>query len=132
MDTTFQQNDPKMAGTLMPFKEFMLFADTYREDPEFRARVDEDVTSVMDEWGIPFQPGVELRIAENTAEVVHFVLPPDPNVALSDESLGMVAGGKTSSTAGSAGSASTASSVCTTASCAGSASSVGSVGSHGG
>ena len=102
-------------------------------DPEFHSLMATDPREALSSKGLPSPPlGAEILVHVNTPDTFHIVFPADPNVALSDESLGMVAGGKTSSTAGSAGSASTASSVCTTASCAGSASSVGSVGSHGG
>ena len=129
MDTASQQQmEPAVA--LEIFKRIEPFAEAWRGDPEFRARADEDLRSVLAEQGMELPPpGVELRVVENTADAYHFVLPPDPNVALSDEALGMVAGGKSASTIGSAGSASTASTVCTTASSAASASSLGSAGS---
>ena len=123
-----QQMEPAVALEIV--KRIGPFAEAWRGDPEFRARADEDLMSVLAEQGMELPPpGVEMRVVENTADVYHFVLPPDPNVALSDEALGMVAGGKSASTIGSAGSASTASTVCTTASCAASASSLGSAGS---
>ena len=114
------------------FGELASFADAYRGDPEFRARADADPKAAL--AGVFELPSgvasdVELRFAANTDEVHHLVLPPDPNAVLSDEALGMVAGGKSASTIGSAGSASTVSTVCTTASCAASASSLGSAGS---
>ena len=113
-------------------KSLMPLATAYREDPEFRARADEDPKSILAERDLELPPHVDVRVAENTDEVFYFVMPPDPNVALSDESLGMVAGGKSASTIGSAGTASTAATICTTASCAGTAGSIGSAGSHGG
>ena len=125
-----QQQQMEPAAALEIVKRVGPFADAWRGDPEFRARADEDLRSVLAEQGMELPPpGVELRVVENTADVYHFVLPPDPNVALSDESLGMVAGGKSASTIGTAGSASTLSTVCTTASCAASAGSLGSAGS---
>ena len=118
-------------AALDAYRKVLPFAQAYREDAEFRSRVDADPKAVMAEHNFDMPPGVELRVEADTADTFHFVLPPDPNVALSDESLGMVAGGKSGSTIGSAGSASTLSTVCTTASCAASASSVGSAGTAG-
>ena len=68
---------------------------------------------------------------ENTAEEFYLVMPPDPNVELTDEALNMVAGGKSASTVGSAGSVGTISSATTTASSASSAGSVGCAGTAG-
>lgn len=120
-----------MDAALDAYRKVLPFAQAYREDAEFRSRVDADPKAVMAEHHFNVPPGVELRVEADTADIFHFVLPPDPNVALSDEALGMVAGGKSGSTIGSAGSASTLSTVCTTASCAASASSVGSAGTAG-
>ncbi len=101
-------------------------------DPEFRERMQTDPGAAISSWGVDLPPGIDVRVHVNTDDVFHFILPPDPNVALSDETLGMVAGGKSASTAGSAGSASSVATACTTASCVASASSVGSGGTHGG
>ena len=113
------------------YRKMSPFAQAYREDAEFRSRVDADPRAVMAEHNFDMPPGVELRVEADTADTFHVVLPPDPNVALSDESLGVVAGGKTGSTIGSAGSASTLATICTTGSSASSAGSVGSLGSAG-
>ena len=98
-------------------------------DPEGREQVRDDPRGLLDSMGMQLPPGVEVRVHVNTADVFHVAFPPDPNVALSDESLGMVAGGKSASSIGSASSASTAGSICGTASTGGSASSMASVAS---
>ncbi len=123
---TFQQG---AEAALEAYQKVLPLAEAYRGDPEFRSRADEDPRAVLAERDFEVPPGVEVRFAADTDDVFHLVLPPDPNVALSDEALGMVAGGKSASTIGSAGSASTVSTICTTASCAASASSLGSAGS---
>ena len=41
--------------------------------------------------GVP--PETDVRIVENTAKTVNFVMPPDPNTVLADEDLATVAGG---------------------------------------
>ena len=102
---------------------------TYAFDPEFRERMLADPQGALSSTGMPLPPGVEVRVHVNTAGVYHFVLPPDPNVALSDESLGMVAGGKSASTVGSTSSASTLACLCGTASTGGSASTMASAAS---
>ena len=61
----------------------MPLATAYREDPEFRARADEDPKSILAERDLELPPHVDVRVAENTDEVFYFVMPPDPNVALS-------------------------------------------------
>ena len=96
-------------------------------DPEFRERMQTDADAALTSWGIDLPPGVDVSVHVNTDDTFHLVLPPDPNVPLSDETLGMVAGGKTASTIGSAGSASTLGSIPSTASTGGSASSMASL-----
>ena len=102
----------------------------YAFDPEGHEQVHDDPRGVLASMmGMPVPPDVEVRVHVNTADTFHVTFPPDPNVALSDESLGMVAGGKSASCIGSASSASTAGSICGTASTGGSASSMASVAS---
>ena len=98
-------------------------------DPEFREQMLADPQGTLSSTGMPLPPGVEVRVHVNTADTFYLAFPPDPNVALSDEALGMVAGGKSASTIGSGGSASTVGSLCGTASTGGSASSASSVAS---
>lgn len=109
----------------------MSLADAYHKDEELRARAEADPQAVLNEIGIPVPSGMEVRIWENTEEDFYLVMPPDPNVMLSDEALDIVAGGKSASTVGSAGSGGTVSTACTTASSASSAGSVGSAGTAG-
>ena len=68
-------------------------ANDCRDDPDLRARVDEDPGSVFADRGLPFPEDTDVRVARNTAEVFHLTMPPDPNAHLSDEMLGGVAGG---------------------------------------
>jgi len=79
-------------------------------DEDFKARFVDDPVSVLAEAGIETPAGMEFRVVENTANVVHIILPPAPaeEVELTDEALEVVAGG---STAGTASSIATASSV---------------------
>ena len=90
-------------------ERFHAFAARYREDPELRARIESgDLSDAVAGLGLPHPPeGKEVRIVADTLEVVHIIMPPDPNADLTDESLRAVAGGKTAGTAASASSAST-------------------------
>ena len=66
----------------------------WREDPEFRSRIEEDPKAALAENGIALPGGVEdVRLAVNSEETVHMVFPPDPNSAISDASLQNVVGG---------------------------------------
>ena len=65
------------------------FAERYRSDPGAQSRVPE----LARECGMEIPAGVEARVAEDSDDVKYVVFPPDPNDALTDESLGTVAGG---------------------------------------
>ena len=69
-------------------------AGDYREDADLRARVEQDAVAALADYGVTLAPGTEVRIVEDSPDVFHFTLPPDPNVNLKDEQLDMVAGGK--------------------------------------
>ncbi len=98
-------------------------------DPAFQERVQADPRAAFASWGMDVPPEVDVRVHVNTDDTFYLAFPPDPNVALSDEALGVVAGGgKTASSAGSVSSASSLGSVPSTASTGGSASSMASLG----
>jgi hypothetical protein len=62
-------------------------------DPAFKARLLADPTAVLKEQGVEVPPGVEVRIAEDTDQVVNLVLPQKPAEAeLSEEELAQVCG----------------------------------------
>ena len=63
------------------------------QDPEFRAKLHAAPAATLAGQGVNIAPGVELRVVEDTADVCHFALPPDPNVLLADRSLDAVSGG---------------------------------------
>ena len=79
-------------------------AERYRADKTLRTQLaaDEDATETLAEFGLETPPNMELRVAANTEEVVHFVFPPDSNIDLEDEKLAAVSGGARQSTASSA------------------------------
>ena len=77
-------------------------ARRYREDEAWRARIDgggaEAVSALMRDIGLKTAPDTTVRVKANDAGTFHFILPPDPNMDLADESLSGVAGGAQVST----------------------------------
>ena len=96
-------------------KSLQSLADEWEADPSARARGGETIRGLFSEQGIDVPNEVELRVVEDTRDVHHVIMPPDPNAALSDEALRGVSGGNC------VGSAGTASTVGTFVSCIGSA-----------
>ena len=83
------------------------FADMYRSDEDFQSKVAADPIGVFKTHGITFGDEfsrAHIAVVANTEEVVHLVLPPDPNSNLSDEALADVQGGASASSAGTLGS----------------------------
>jgi hypothetical protein len=104
-------------------------ANRYHTDPAVRSALAGDARTALVELGMKLPEGVEIRVAANTPEVTHLVMPPDPNVELGDEALSAVAGGSTTGTASSAGTLSTAGTIPGTFSTAGTAGTVATAGS---
>ena len=71
--------------------------EAYHADADLRARAAADPRAVLVERGLDelAPSGAEVRIVANTGDTVHFMLPPDPNAEVSDETLANVAGGST-------------------------------------
>ena len=61
-------------------------------DEAFKQRLQADPAGVLREHGIAVPAGQQVRVVENTDQVMHLVLPPKPR-DLSDEQLDQVAGG---------------------------------------
>ncbi len=100
---------PMAMGTYTKsYERFLKAADRYRSDEEFRVSIDgASGREVYEAFGFDVPvTDMQVDVVANTDDVVHFILPPDPNMDLADESLSAVSGG---ATAGSAGSVSTAS-----------------------
>ena len=105
-------------------------ARDHRDDPDFRARLEADPRAELEARGMPVGPedvAVELHV--DTPDVYHLVMAADPNAALSDSNLSVIAGGSTASSAGSLGSVSTVGSFLSTVGSGASVSSAGSGGS---
>lgn len=62
-------------------------------DPELRGRMETNPSGVLREQGVDILPGMDLKVIESSSDVRYFVLPPDPNAALSEDNLDAVAGG---------------------------------------
>ena len=64
----------------------------WREDPEYRARMQADPKAALAEEGVHIQAD-DVRVVVDTDEVRHLVMPSDPNAELSDEELVTLSGG---------------------------------------
>ena len=62
------------------------------QDEGFKQRLLSDPQGALAEHGIEVPAGQQVRVVENTDQVVHLVLPPKPR-DLSDEQLDQAAGG---------------------------------------
>lgn len=80
------------------------FSRRYRTDASYRREVDLHADAVLSGMGFALLPGTDVRIAVDTPQIMHVVMPPDPNIDLSDEALDQVAGGETVGSASTAGS----------------------------
>ncbi len=69
------------------------FSHKYREDAGIRARVETDARDVLTEHGFVIPSALDVQVVANDNDTVYFVLPPDPNTDLADETLSAVAGG---------------------------------------
>jgi hypothetical protein len=72
-----------------------LIARAWR-DEAFRQRLLTDPAAVLREQELEVPPGVQLRVLEDTDQVIHLVVPRKPALLgqVSDEELASVAGGK--------------------------------------
>lgn len=114
--------------TINSLRKINGLAIRYRDEDALRARIDAgDVSESLAEIGVEIPSGMEARIAVNDPGTFYFVIPPDPNVQLSDEELFSIAGGKTAGSAGTIGTAGSA--LCSTG--ASTISSAGSAGTAG-
>ena len=69
-----------------------LVAQALRGDPEFRERVQADPKAALADKGLDV-PHADVRVVADTPDTRHFVLPPDPNAPLSDDTLAPISGG---------------------------------------
>ena len=107
---------------------YRAIGDAWENDPAYRALFESDPRRALAGKGLELPAGVDVRVRANSADRVHFVLPPDPNAVLGDETLASVHGGVRASSAGSVGSASTVGCAPSCVSSAGTLSTAGSAG----
>ena len=62
-------------------------------DDAFKAALIADPNATLAAEGIAVPAGLKLTVLEDTAETLHVILPQRPSDALSDEAIGLVAGG---------------------------------------
>ena len=111
---------PSLSDRMALNESIVALAYEWEADPEARSRADETLRGLFSERGIEVPGEVELRVVENSRDVHHMIMPPDPNAALADEALSGVSGGNC---VGSAGTASSVGSLISTLSTGGTASS---------
>jgi hypothetical protein len=63
-------------------------------DADFRRRLLAEPAQALAEHGVQVPEGLEVRVVENAAGLVHLILPPKPGDDLSDEQLDQVAASK--------------------------------------
>jgi len=116
--------------------KFETLAKQYREDASLRARIDAgDVSDTLEYLGVSIADGVKVRIVADTADRIHFPVPPPGRVGeMSVENLSAVVGGNTAGTAGCIGTAATFGCSCapSTMSTAGTGGTIGSASSESG
>ena len=107
----------------MHLDKLQSLAEDYHSDPDVRAMVESDPKAVLAKYDVPYPPHLDIRIVANTDDIINIVMPDNPNMELTDESLMAAAGagGKCMSSAGTLGTASTIASTASTASTVGSA-----------
>lgn len=73
-----------------------LFADSWK-DETLRARLLDDPSTVLTEYGLDVPEGVQVQVVANTENTVHITLPSEPvdESILSDEEIQEAAGGTT-------------------------------------
>ena len=62
-------------------------------DEAFKRRLLASPAAVLQEYGLLVPPGVQVKIMENTAQVLHLMLPPRPVGELTEDELEQVAAG---------------------------------------
>jgi hypothetical protein len=72
---------------------YVAIARQYQDDAAFRARMEHDPRGAFRDHGISLPGSTPIQVHANSDDTWHFVFPPDPNVELSDESLGVIAAG---------------------------------------
>src|SRR5438094_7362867 len=59
-------------------------------DPAYKQRLLADPVGVLREQGLAVPAGLQVRVVENTRQLVHLILPAKPEAELSEEELDLV------------------------------------------
>jgi hypothetical protein len=74
-------------------RAFLQLVRRYHSEPAFRRELDRHPDERLRDIGFVLPPGVQVAVVADTDEVLHIVMPSDPNIELSDETLDTVAAG---------------------------------------
>ena len=64
-----------------------------QDDPGLLRRLDADPRAFFSQRDVDLPAGIDFRIAANTPEVFHLVMPQNPNAAIADQDLTRISGG---------------------------------------
>ena len=73
-------------------KQWSLIVAKAWADEDFKSRLLSNPKAVMREHGLEMAPEVQVKVLEDTDQVIHFTLPANPSGELSEEELSPVAG----------------------------------------
>jgi hypothetical protein len=62
-------------------------------DPAFKRRLLADPAAALKDQGLAVPAGLQVRVLEDTSQVLHLTLPPKPDEELAEDELQMVAAG---------------------------------------
>jgi len=62
-------------------------------DDEYRKKLIKSPNATLEEAGLEIEPGIEVRVLENTEKIRHVIIPHLEEGELSEEALGRIAGG---------------------------------------
>ena len=83
-----------MDGERLPSAAYARLVQRAWSDPQFKARLIADPAAVLAQAGVPVPPGVAVKVVEDTADLMHLVLPPREDAEeMGDEALDLVVGG---------------------------------------
>ena len=68
-------------------------ADEVANDDTAKANLGSNPHGELSARGFDIPEGVDINVVSDSTDTVYLVLPPDPNVSLTDDALGTVAGG---------------------------------------
>lgn len=83
-----------MADRDLPIAAYAKVVKRAWNDPAFKAQLLSDPAAALTSMGLPLPSGMKVKVVEDTDQLIHLVLPPQPEGdELADESLDLVAAG---------------------------------------